>query len=233
MSTQSHRHVTGFLLIVAPILFITAFTMLQVNFEYPDILGQPAAIVLEKFIAGGNSLLATWYVMVISAILFIPISIMTHPYIVREDTPYATIATSFGVLAGVVQMLGFVRWIFLVPSLAVTYLNPSTSEAVRAAVEVTFNAFNQYAGVAVGEHLGFLFTALWTILISLTMPKSKLFSAWLAWMGIISATGILVGMLEPAGVQFAGPVNAIAYIIWAIWLVILGVRMIFEGRRKA
>jgi len=44
-------------------------------------------------------------------------------------------------------MLGFIRWPFLVPSLAYTYLDPSASEATRAAIEVTFNAFNHYAGV--------------------------------------------------------------------------------------
>jgi hypothetical protein len=228
MNNKPNRIFTGILLIFTPILFMTAFTMLQIKFEYPDILRQPAATVMEKFIAGGSGLIVNWYLMVISSILFIPISLMLHPYLAREDTSYMTVATTFGVVAGVVQMLGFIRWIFLVPTLASTYLDPSSSEATRAAIEVTFNTFNQYAGVGIGEHLGFLFTALWTIVAAFAMPKSKIFSTRLGWTGGILAVGILFGTLEPAGVSVAGLVNAIAYILWAIWLVILGIRLLIK-----
>jgi hypothetical protein len=231
MKNKSHRIFTGILLIVTPILFMTAFTMLQINFEYPDILRQPAVTVMEKFSAGGSGLIANWYLMVVSAILFIPISVMLHPYLTRDDTPYMTVATVLGVTAGIVQMLGFVRWPFLVPTLASAYLDPSASEATRAAIEVTFNAFNQYAGVGVGEHLGYLFTSLWSILISVAMLKSVDFRKWIGWLGIISAAGILVGVLEPAGVPLVGLINAMAYIVWAIWAVIVGVHLLTMKRK--
>ena len=228
MNPKTHLKLTGILLIFTPILFMTAFTLLQINFEYPDILRQPATVVMEKFVAGGSGLIANWYLMVISSILFIPIAVMLHPYLAREDTSYMTVATTFGVIAGIVQMLGFIRWPFLVPTLASTYLDPSTSEATRAAIEVTFSAFNQYAGVGVGEHLGYLFTALWTILVALAMPKSRHFSSWLGWMGGVLAIGILLGTLEPAGVPLVGLINVIAYSLWAVWLVILGVRLLIK-----
>ena len=223
---------TGALLIATPVLFMVAFTLLQINFEYPDILRQPAATVMEKFVAGGSGLIANWYLMVVAASLFIPIAVLLHPYLARDDTPFMPAATALGVTAGIVQMLGFVRWPFMVPMLAATYVNPATSEATRAAIEVTFNAFNQYAGLGVGEHLGYLFTALWTILIALAMPKSKIFSAWQGWLGLALALGILLGTLEPAGVQFVGAVNAIAYSLWALWLVLVGVTLLVKGGAK-
>jgi hypothetical protein len=226
MNSKTHLKLTGVLLIFTPILFMTAFTLLQVNFEYPDILRQPATVVMEKFMAGGSGLIANWYLMVISSILFIPISVMLHPYLAREDTPYMAVATTFGVTAGIEQMLGFIRWTFLVPTLASTYLAPSASEATRAAIEVTFTAFNQYAGVGIGEHLGYIFTALWSILIALAMPKSKYFNTWIGRMGVMLAIGIMLGTLEPAGVPFVGLINAIAYSLWAVWIVILGVRLL-------
>jgi len=34
------------------------------------------------------------------------------------------------------------------------------------------------------------------------------------------------GDLEPAGVPLAGPVNAIAYIAWAAWLILAGVSIL-------
>ena len=218
--------IAGILLVAAPIFFMGAFTVLQINFEYPDILRQPAITVMEKFAAGGNGLIANWYAMVFSAMLFIPVSIMLHPFLAKDDSILMPLATTFGVIAGIVQMLGFIRWPFLVPTLASTYLDPSTSEATRAAIEVTFTAFNQYAGVGIGEHLGYVFTSLWSIFIGVAMMNSPRFSKWLGWVGILSAFGILLGALEPAGVPLVGLINAIAYIFWAIWMVIAGVYLL-------
>jgi len=228
MNHKTHRTWTGALLIATPVLFMVVFTLLQINFEYPDILRQPASVVMAKFVAGGGGLIATWYLMLVAACLFIPIAVMLHPYLAREDTPYMAVATTLGVTAGIVQMLGFVRWPFMVPMLASTYVNPATSDATRAAIEVTFNAFNQYAGLGVGEHLGYLFTAMWTILIALAMPKSNNFTAWQGWLGIALAVGILLGTLEPAGVPFIGAINAIAYSLWALWLVVVGVTLLIK-----
>jgi hypothetical protein len=74
------------------------------------------------------------------------------------------LATAFGVVAGMVQFLGLVRWPFLILYLADSYTDPAASGATRESVVVVFEAFNRYAGVAVGEHLGYLFTGLWTAL---------------------------------------------------------------------
>ena len=223
MINKSHRIFTGVLLIVTPILFMVALTLLQINFEYPDILRQPATVVMQKFVAGGSGLIANWYAMVISAFLFIPIAILLHPFLAKKDSNFMQVGTIFGITAGIVEMLGFIRWPFLVPSLAQTYLDPISSEATRAAVAVTFSAFNQYAGVGIGEHLGYLFTALWTILIGIAMMKTPHFRGWLGWVGIFSAVGILFGLLEPAGLPLAGLINAFAYIVWAVWMVIVGI----------
>lgn len=77
--------------------------------------------------------------------------------------------------------------------------------------------------MAIGEHLGYLFTGLWTILVALAMARSPLFPAWLGWAGLIPAAGILVGLLEEAGFKAAGAINAISYILWSIWLIAVGV----------
>lgn len=224
------KTITGILLVAAPLLFMGAFTLLQINFEYPDILRQPAATVLEKFAQGGSGLMANWYAMLFSAILFIPIAVLLHPFLNRRDAWYLPLATVFGVLAGVVQMLGFVRWPFLVPGLARSYLDPAASLASREAVSVVFSAFNQYAGVGVGEHLGYLFTALWSILIGLAMLASPIFPKWLGWIGILSGLGILLGVFEPAGLAWAGMVNALAYILWALWLLVSGIYLLRRGQ---
>src|SRR4028119_768752 len=196
------RLLTGVLLILTPIAFNAFFTLLSATFEYPDILREPTGYVLRHFDAGGGGLVAIWYGFMLTAVLFVPLAVLVHKALAREDTPYLAVATAFGVVAGVVQFLGLVRWPFLVPYLADTYLDPASNGATRESVAMVFQAFNQYVGVAVGENLGYLFTGLWTALVALAMFGAALpFRRWLALLGMVSAAGIVVGTLEPVGFE--------------------------------
>src|SRR4028119_758226 len=141
----------------------------------------------------------------LTAVLFVPLAVLVHKVLTREDTPYMAVATAFGVVAGVVQFLGLIRWPFLVPYLADTYLDPASSGATREAVAVVVQALQHYAGVGVGENLGYLFTGTWTALVALAMFGAALpFGRWLALLGMASAAGVPVGMLEPVGFAPAG-----------------------------
>lgn len=220
---KTQRQLTGIFLIAVPMVMMTLFTILQMTFEYPDILRQSTDHVLRQFQAGGNGLILTWYAFMFTAILFVPLVILLHQVLARENSTFMFIATTIGVLAGVVQFLGLIRWPFLVPYLAKTYLDPNSTAATRNAVEVVFQTFNQYAGVAVGEHLGYLFTGSWTFFVAMNMFKSAFFKPWLAWLGIVAATGIVIGIFEPFGFALAGVINALSYMLWAIWLVVMGI----------
>ena len=226
MEQNTLRKITGALLIVTPILLNVLFTLLGVTFEYPDILRMPTGDVLARFQAGGSGLIALWYAMTITAAFFIPIVLLMRQILNDQDPSNVFFATTFGVIAGVVQILGFIRWPFLVPYLTRVYFDPASSEATRESAALVFQVFNQYAGVAVGEHLGYLFTALWTIFLGMAMLKWPFYRPWLARIGFVLAIGILFGMLEPAGIAWAGLVNFIAYTLWAFWLMALGISVL-------
>lgn len=219
---------TGLLLILLPIAFNVIFFLLQRNFEYPDILRKPTDYILRQFNAGGSRLIATWYAFAFTALLFIPVTILVHQTLASERTPYMSLATTIGVLAGLVQFLGLIRWTFLVPYLAKTYLEPESTQATRDSIAVVFQAFHRYAGVAVGEHLGYLLTSLWSGFIALAVTQSPLFSPWIGWIGFLPAMGIFIGLFEESGFKAAGAINAISYILWSLWLVILGVVLLFN-----
>jgi hypothetical protein len=163
-----------------------------------------------------------WYAFTLTALLFIPLGVLLPRLLAGDNPAYFGITAVLGVLAGLLQALGLLRWPFLVPYLAKTYVQPDASETSRQTVEVVFQSFHQYLGVAVGEHLGYLFTALWTAMVAYRAIIHST-APWFGWIGMICAAGILVGMLEPAGFKRAGTVNAIAYILWSLWLVALGV----------
>jgi hypothetical protein len=226
------RRLTGFLFLLTPVAFNTFFTLLSVSFEYPDILREPSGYVLRRFQEGGSGLVATWYGFMLTAVLFVPLAVLAYKVLARENAPYMGLAAVFGVVAGVVQFLGLVRWPFLVPYLADAYLDPASSEGTRAAAAVAFQAFNRYAGMAVGEHLGYLFTGLWTVLVAQAMLKSLLFKPWLGWAGMVAALGILAGTLEAAGFEPAANIVPLAYILWSLWLVVAGI-LLLRPRSKA
>jgi hypothetical protein len=218
--------VTGLLLILVPIAFNATFFMLQRSFEYPDILRKPTDTILRRFQQGGVSLRRLWYAFTFSAVLFTPVPVLVQQ-IFQPDVPwYLLVGTTLGVLAGAVQFLGLIRWPFLVPTLADLYTQPQATQSTRDAVEVVFQAFHRYVGVAIGEHLGYIFTSLWTILLCTAILQTNLVSPLYGWLGMIPAIGVLAGVFEETGFKAAGAINAISYILWSLWLVGLGIALL-------
>jgi len=219
---------TGGLLLLVPIAFNVTFILLQRSFEYPDILRKPTDYVLRRFKEGGPSLRRLWYVFTFSALLFIPVPVMVQQ-VFQPDVPwFLVVGTSIGVLAGAVQVLGLIRWPFLVTSLAEMYYQPDATEATRNAIAVVFQAFHRYAGVAIGEHLGYIFTSLWTILLCLAIITTQFMSPLLGRLGILPALGVLAGVFEETGFKPAGAINAISYLLWSLWLIALGVALLLR-----
>ena len=222
------RTLTGLLLILVPVAFNVTFFLLQRAFEYPDILRQPTETILRRFKQGGAPLLRLWYAFTLSAVLFTPVPVLVQQ-VFEPDAPwFLVIGTVTGVLAGVVQFLGLIRWPFLVPSLAEIYTDPGSSQATRDSAAVTFMAFHRYAGVAVGEHLGYIFTSTWTVLLCIAIIQTEVVNPLFGWLGIIPAIGVLAGVFEETGFKAAGAVNAISYILWSLWLVAFGIALLLR-----
>jgi hypothetical protein len=222
------EQITGILLVVVPLMFNVVFFLLQRAFDYPDILRRPAGEVLTRFQDGGSRLIALWYSFVVAGLLFLPLSILLPQVLAPDHLLFVVSATAIGLLAGLVQTLGLIRWPFVVPHLAHAYSSPTASQATRDAATVVFQAFHRYAGAAVGEHLGYLFTSLWTVLVAVAMANCPLFPAWLGWAGLIPALGIFLGLFEEVGFKPAGAINAISYVLWSIWLVVAGFILILS-----
>ncbi len=216
---------TGIVLILLPIAFNVTFFALQRAFEYPDILRKPTDYILQRFSEGGSSLIRLWYAFALTALFAVPAALLIE-HVFPEQPQLASASALLGTVSGVVQAMGLLRWSLLVPSLAAQYNAPGASQATRDAVSVVFNAFHQYIGVVVGEHLGYLFTGAWTLVVSIMLFNSPLFTPLLGVIGIISALGILTGLAEPFGWKPAGAINAISYIAWSLWMILTGVTLI-------
>jgi hypothetical protein len=208
------------LLVAVPTLFTAAYAALAVRFDYPDILRQPAGEVLTRFHGREAELLPLWWGMFASALLFLPASALGAKALGLRGAARSAL-TLTGTLAGLVQAVGLARWIFLVPLLAARYAAPDATDAARDAAQLLFSAFHQFLGAGVGEWLGYLFTGVWTLVLSAALWRTNR-RGW-AVAGFVSGVGVLVGTLEVFGVGAAGAMNALAYVAWSLWLIALGV----------
>jgi hypothetical protein len=228
----SEQAVAGVALIVTPVLFNVGFTLLAQRFDYPDILRRPTHEVLERFRAGGTSLVLIWWVFALSAVSFGALAVLLAVACADADRGVVALGAVFGVLASLVQFLGLIRWTFLVPYLAEVSAEAAPDSARGQAVDVVFQSFNRYLGVAVGEHLGYAFTGVWSILAGVALVDSSVVPAWLGVIGIVSGPLFLLCSLEfvgrpgLSGWKLAATLTPITYIVWSVWLVVVGVALL-------
>jgi hypothetical protein len=226
---------TGLLLLILPVAYNGLYTLLARGFDYPDILRQPTGQVLERFTAGGNRLVLVWWGFAMSAVLLAPVVVLLGATLADADPTVRSLATAIGLLAALVQVLGLIRWPFVVPHLARLAGDPATTPATRDAVEVAFQTLHRYLGVAVGEHLGYLFTGVWTALVGVALVQSELLHPLFGVVGLVLAPLFLVGSLEfvggfePRGWKLAGTLVPLAYIGWSLWLLALGIGLLVSA----
>jgi hypothetical protein len=220
----------GAFLIVAPLWFNVSFALLGKRFDYPDILRKPATEILDRFRAGGSSLILLWWVFMLSGLLLIAAVVLLGQAL--GFTGIVPLAVTIGVLAGLVQMLGLLRWVYLVPSLARTDADPVLEGGQREANLAIFRAMHQFLGVGVGEHLGYLFTGIWSVLIGLAIIGGELLPSWMGWAGTVVGVGLIVGSAEFLGTNeergwsLAGAAIPILYVAWSLWLLAMGVALV-------
>jgi hypothetical protein len=220
----------GVVLIAAPLWFNASFALLGKRFDYPDILRRPTSEILERFRAGGSSLIVLWWAFMLSGLLLIAGAVLLGQVLGLGGI--VLLATTTGVLAGLVQMLGLLRWVYVVPTLARAYADPTLSAEQREVQGAVFRALHQYLGVGVGEHLGYLFTGLWSVLIGIGVIQGTALPTWLGWPGIVIGAGLVLGSAEflgpneERGWALAGAAIPILYIAWSIWLLAMGIALI-------
>jgi hypothetical protein len=218
------------LLIAVPIAFNVAFFELGRTFDYPNILRQEPDEILRRFAAGGSGLLLRWQALLVSALAMLPLVALLG-VVVGAPPALTALSIVIGAAAALVQALGLVRWPFAVPELARRYMAAEgpDAEATRRTIEITFATLHRLLGVGIGEHLGYLLTGLWTLLVAASILSTAVLPGWLGVIGLPIGVALLVGTLEFVGPNeqdgwpLAGAIVPIAYIGWSLWLVALGI----------
>ncbi len=220
------------LLVAVPIGFNLAFFELGRAFDDPNILRKDSDEILRRFHAGGTGLVLRWHALLISALGML---VLVPLVAIALGASAALTATSIvvGSAAALVQVLGLVRWPFAVPELARRYVAADAADAAETAtiqrtIELTFMTLHRLLGVGIGEHLGYLLTGIWTLLLAASVLSTVVLPVWLGVLGIPIGLALVFGSLEFAGPNeergsaLAGIAVPVAYIAWSLWLIALG-----------
>jgi hypothetical protein len=208
--------IIGAAAIAEAIAFNAAFTALALQFDYPDILRRPASEVLARFAEGGPALIATWYSFALTAMALVPLG-MALAFAGRGAPQMRTAAAILAALAGTVQAIGLLRWVFAVPALA----------ALSGPQDAAFIILNAWGGVAIGEHLGYVFTA--AFLLAMAFADRAEAALYRPVLAVLSALGIVIGALEGLALvlQTSGEVFALfqiaGYAGLSLWLILSGI----------
>src|SRR3954453_7537330 len=177
------RMTTGALFVVGALAFGGVATVLSSTFDWPDVLREPADVVLPAFSAGGASLVWTWFAAAWTyAILLVPMLLLPR-VLGRAADPALRVATIVGAASVVFSVVGFLRWVFVVPALARVYEN--AGEVTKAATEAAWLAQHQFGGALLGEHLGQLGAIAWSITLSVIILRSGALPRLLGWAGLV------------------------------------------------
>lgn len=222
------RQWTGLAAIGYTIAFNIPFSILASTFDYPDVLRRPAGEVLTLFAVGGAPLVLTWYAFVLVAVLLLPmaIALAMRPAWVVQHPALSLGAAIAGGLSALAQAIGLSRWVFVIPEVARNYADPAATDASRQMAETAFSTLNLYGGVAIGEHIGQLFLALFLLLVGVLQART---GYWLrAVIGLMAAAAIFVGTGEGLAIALGSPgevfgmITIAGFLLLTAWLLVTG-----------
>ena len=235
MKIRSLPILTGWLLILGSVLINVPYALLISNFNYPDILRLPAGEILTAFVQGGSGLVFTWLAFAWSGLPILFAILLLPKVLGRSQNVVLSSATTLGVIGAIAQMIGLLRWVFVVPVLAQAYTQPGAGLVARASIEATFMVVHQFGGVLLGEHIGQAFTILWMALISILILRTALLPRWLGGLGLAAsvvyflAQGELLATVIPGFPQL-GLAGLAGSLLWLTWMVSLGINFLRPNR---
>ena len=230
-ATGRLRRVTGALFTIGAVTFGAAATVLSSTFDWPDILREPASVVLPAYADGGTSLVWTWFAVAWTyGILLVPILLLPS-VLGRRDDAVLRAATFAGAASVVLSIAGFLRWVFVVPPLARDYM--AGDETTRSAIAAAWTAQHQYGGALLGEHLGELLVIAWSVTLSVIILRARVLPVWIGWTGLV--TSVLYFLNQGDIMSTAIPdfpvwdlAGALGSTGWGLWVAALGVTLLLR-----
>jgi hypothetical protein len=226
MTSPSLRRTTGALFVASALAFAAAATVLSSTFDWPDVLRRPPDVVLPAFTDGGTSLVWTWFATAWTyGLLLIPVLLLPAALGRRGDQALR-VATYLGAASVLFSVVGFLRWVFVVPPLAASFA--TGDDTTRAAVAAAWTAQHQFGGALLGEHLGQLLAVAWSVVLSVVVLRTRVLPRWLGATGLVAALLYLLNQGDVLATAVPGipvwePAGFLGSSLWGLWVAAVGV----------
>jgi len=233
MKTSQLLKRAGISLLLCVVFVMVPYTLLTILFNYPDILRSPAGKILISFHQGGPTLILTWFFFALGGLPLI----YAYHQIYSLLGPNYRIITTTGLFGLFVQLIGLLRWVFVVPILANNYVQ-TTDPILKTTIEQLFIVQHQWGGVLLGEHLGQLTTIIWTIVIFQALSNVKLINQYLKWIAQLGSMVYFLGQAEllhtvMPNLPYWEDAAFIGSTVWLVCLIWLGVVLLQKASQSA
>jgi Domain of unknown function (DUF4386) len=194
------------------------FAILSAVFNFPEVLRDSAQDVLPKYAADAPTIRPTYWMLMVASLALICVSPELGRILSRRAPGPARLVSGSGVATGVFWALGYSRWSIAMPFVSKLYQSGETTRAGDM-----YEVLNRYAGMTVGEHLGFLMMGVFAIALAVALRQSNIGPRWFFPVGIFSGVLIAATAYEQYdNIEMIGMINGGANTIWFIWFAAIG-----------
>jgi Domain of unknown function (DUF4386) len=149
----------------------------------------------------------------------------------RSADPVLRAATAVGATSVLLSLIGFLRWVFVVPPLAESYV--AGDATTKAAIDAAWTAQHQFGGALLGEHLGQLLVIGWSITVSAIIMRTRVLPRWLGVAGLVVSAIYLLNQGDILATAVPGfpvwdPAGLIGSTGWGLWIAALGVTLLLH-----
>lgn len=219
----SGQRLLGWTIVAFGLATSVAFGILSTVFEFPDVLRRPGGEVLALYAEKADVVRPTYWVLGMTGLVLVGIAVELGRFLTPFAEGPARLVSGFGVATGVFWSLGYTRWPIAVPYLSEMYLSGDAAEKERAAE--MYGMLNRYAGMTVGEHLGFITMGVFAIALAIGLRRGEIGPRWLLPVGIIGGVLITITSYEQYNpeVTLLGALNGLANTVWFLWMIAIGI----------
>lgn len=228
---MQHRSIIfagGISFIVGALAFVSVFSYLAANFDYPGILDGSASEVLPRLRDGGSTMRAVWALYAFLPLLLVPGAVGAY-FACPSSRGRMTLALVVASIGSLAMCLGLMRWPSIHWALADAYAQAGVE--AKSSLATVFLGLNVYLGNYIGEFLGEVCLAAFFFFVGLSFLKETRYPKWLGWCGVVFALLFAIGAFRnvtPA-VQLVADVNNL---LLPLWMVVLGVSLIWHSRKS-
>ncbi len=233
-SSRALRRTTGWLFLIGALAFGVAATVLSSTFEWPDILREPADVVLPSFADGGNSLIWTWFAVAWTyGVIASRCSCSPRRWAARTTWSYGPPPRSG-------PPPSCCRWRASCAGCSSFRRSPATTSPATTHPRGRGGAWmaqHQYGGALLGEHLGELMAIAWSVTVAIVVLRTKVLPGWVGVSGLVVSVLYFLNQGDIMATAIPDfPVWDLAGLLgstgWGLWVAALGVAILrHRGKR--